>query len=429
MFGVQGENSFIQLPDGHKIVMIRENGTMDLNATLVDRRNMKCDLVAPVVPIAVLVSSEAGDEEMRHSRNVSESEAAHIPVLGGAREVNRSKQPTESSRRRHDLSHLPHVPWCTICCRARTIDDAHHVVILEESVDSLPKIVCEIMMKGDTTPMSVLLVVDSSTGYLGATDVGQKGGSSGFVAKWTAKWLEATGYARMKVQSDAEQSIEHLLKAVKSICTADLIVQRAPVKSHQSQGHVERAVRLVENQYRALLFDVQERTRVEIDPISAASARILRHSVWLLNRYQPHKGGSDIIRTSPRKSENLEEFSWLRQEHHEHFDQCGLVAQRTATNISLWTRLDMSYVQEQYDDAWTTRTVVQTSSSSMHLLRISKPDGDDVEVRERWTPTPGCRACESAHANKHLVRCEARRYEYRLKIRTKSTCDNAWSVP
>ena len=42
---------------------------MVLNATLVDRRNMKCDLVAPVVPIAVPVSSEAGDEEMRDSRN------------------------------------------------------------------------------------------------------------------------------------------------------------------------------------------------------------------------------------------------------------------------------------------------------------------------------------------------------------------------
>ena len=203
--------------------------------------------------------------------------------------------------------------------------------------------------------MRVLLVVDSSTGYLGATDV-DKGGSSGFAAKWMAKLLESTGYARMKVQSDAEQSIQHLLQAVKSICTADLIVQRAPVKSHQSQGHVERAIRLVENQYRALLFDVQGRTRVEIDPISAASAWILRHSVWLLNRYQSatHKK-SDIVRTSHRKSmqisdssvvrdrwsvryhqiENLEEFSWLRKEHHEHFDQCGLVAQKKAMNISL----------------------------------------------------------------------------------------------
>ena len=55
-----------------------------------------------------------------------------------------------------------------------------------------------------------------------------------------AKWLESTGYARLKVQSDAEQSIEHLLKAVKSICTADLIVQKAPVKSHRSQGPVDR---------------------------------------------------------------------------------------------------------------------------------------------------------------------------------------------
>ena len=62
VFGVQGDSSFIQLPDGHEIPMYRENGTMVLNATLVDRRNMKCDLVAPVVPIAVPVSIEAGDE-------------------------------------------------------------------------------------------------------------------------------------------------------------------------------------------------------------------------------------------------------------------------------------------------------------------------------------------------------------------------------
>ena len=108
--------------------------------------------------------------------------------------MNRSKQPTECER--HELSHLPHVPWCTICCRARTIDDAHHVVIHEESVDSFSKILCdyaEIKMKGDTTPMRFLLVVDSSTGHLGATDVDQEGGSSGFAARWMAKWLESTG--------------------------------------------------------------------------------------------------------------------------------------------------------------------------------------------------------------------------------------------
>ena len=78
-----------------------------------------------------------------------------------------------------------------------------------------------------------------------------------------AKWLDSVGCARVKVQYDEEQAIEHLLKAVRSMCASDMIVQRAPVKNHASQFHVERAARLVENQYRALLFDVQEKARAE----------------------------------------------------------------------------------------------------------------------------------------------------------------------
>ena len=177
-------------------------------------------MVAPVVPTGVPEAVDTRDEEMRDSGNLSVYEATHIPVSEGARST-----------------HLPRVPWCTTCCRARRIDDSHHVVTHDESVDSLPKIECdyaEIKMKRDATPMRVLLVVDSSTGYLGATDVDQESGSSGFAAKWVAKWLESTGSARMTVQSDAEQSIEHLSKAVVSIRTADLVAQRAPVKSHAS---------------------------------------------------------------------------------------------------------------------------------------------------------------------------------------------------
>ena len=64
---------------------------------------------------------------------------------------------------------------------------------------------------------------------------------------------------------------------------------------------------------------------------------------------------------------------------------------------------------------------VENENSGSDVIKLNatpscpKPDGDNVEVQERRTPTPGCRACESAHAHKHLVRSEARRYEYRLK--------------
>ena len=145
-----------------------------VNATLANRRDVTFDLVAPVVPTEVPAAVETRDEEMRDSGNLSEYDAPHILELEGARGVNRSKQPSEADRRRHEL---PQFPWCTICCRARTVDDPHHVVTHDESVASLPKNVCdhaEIKMKGDTTPMRVLFVVDSSTGYLGATDIEQK---------------------------------------------------------------------------------------------------------------------------------------------------------------------------------------------------------------------------------------------------------------
>ena len=58
----------MQLPCGHNIAMIGENGAMLLNATLVDRSDMrKCDMVAPVVPIGVLAAVAPHDEDKRSS--------------------------------------------------------------------------------------------------------------------------------------------------------------------------------------------------------------------------------------------------------------------------------------------------------------------------------------------------------------------------
>ena len=57
-----------------------------------------------------------------------------------------------------------------------------------------------------------------------------------------AKRLKTTEFSRMKVHSDSEQTIEHLLHVVKSMCLVDMMVKRALIKSHESQGHVKRAV-------------------------------------------------------------------------------------------------------------------------------------------------------------------------------------------
>ena len=61
VFGVERNRSFIQLPGGHKIPMVRENGAMVLIATSIVRRDMTRDLVASVVPTEVPGAFETRD--------------------------------------------------------------------------------------------------------------------------------------------------------------------------------------------------------------------------------------------------------------------------------------------------------------------------------------------------------------------------------
>ena len=72
-------------------------------------------------------------------------------------------------------------------------------------------------MKGETPPMRVLLVVDSSTGFRGATNVIQKGGGSGFAAILAGQVLGSMAMHELKVQCDAGQALEHLVKGCQSI--------------------------------------------------------------------------------------------------------------------------------------------------------------------------------------------------------------------
>ena len=93
------------------------------------------------------------------------------------------------------------------CFTARTTDNPHHVVAHGESV-------AEIKMKGDTTPMRVLLVVRLVNWISWSHSLMsiKKVAVLALLATWMAKWLKSINYARMNMQSEAEQSIEHLLR-------------------------------------------------------------------------------------------------------------------------------------------------------------------------------------------------------------------------
>ena len=243
-------------------------------------------------------------------------------------------------------------------------------------------------MKGDTTPMKVLLVVDSSTGYLGGTDVDQRVAVLALLQKWMAKWLESTGYARMKAHSDAEQSIE---QAVKSISTADLIVHRSRVINLKVMS---------KEQYDWL--------RISTEPCFSTCRK---GQGSRLTRFLQHRHGdtetfslasqqisatqrrSDIIRTSHKKSIHISDSSVVRDGGV--FDstrsktwRSSRGCERNTTNISInvgWS--DEHLVVNEIGHVVRARTVrrcVENENSGSDVIKLNatpsyfKPDGDDV---------------------------------------------------
>ena len=99
---------------------------------------------------------------------MADFDAPQIPELDGAREVDKSRQPSETERRKHELTLLPRVPWSTT---ERTINDPHPAVIHDEGSDTFPKIECddaEVQMKRDTTQMIGAHECNSSPTYRGS---------------------------------------------------------------------------------------------------------------------------------------------------------------------------------------------------------------------------------------------------------------------
>ena len=221
------------------------------------------------------------------------------------------------------------------------------------------------------------------------------------------------------------------MKVVKSMCTADMIVQRATVKSHAFQGHVERGVRIIENPCILVLFDVQEMMRVEVDPTSAASAWILSRSVCFLNRYQQHEGGATSFERrfgSPCRSPIFLLFAMVEclvpSDRKTWWSSCGCEGSTANVQVNVWVgraeECDEHLVVNEIGDVVRVRavrrcvgTVVLTSSSSLRHLHTSKLTTTTWESKG-----DGLRRMDAqrvALGNKQAVRCDARRYEYRMK--------------
>ena len=200
--------------------------------------------------------------------------------------------PTPEEVARHELTHLPAMPWCEACIRGRG-RDAPHQDQRGHSIDAvLPVIQCDygyLTEQGEALVVALFGVCRASTNLF-ATLCLQKGPTDAYGVAAMAAWIWELGHPRMVLQCDGEPAIMAFLNAVRDRVVQQgkaeqITVQVSPVGSHQSNGAAEKAVQQLRGMARVYLEHIKDKTGVLFGATSNWWAWALRHAAWAYNRF------------------------------------------------------------------------------------------------------------------------------------------------
>jgi hypothetical protein len=229
------------------------------------------------------------DEEVDNNEEAAESgnrKAKHMldPML-----------PSMSEVKEHELNHLPYRNWCPHCVRGRGKEMNH-----EKNKDTGEQGVAEYHMDycfpGDASgqKLTILVVVERHTKMKRAIVVPTKGSTGKYAAKEVVDFIHQCGDKDRAVvlKSDQEPAIKFLLDDVCMARTgARTILEHAPVRSKGSNGVVERAVQTVEQYFRTLKSQLDERFGVRIDSKHPVLIWLCNYSMHVLNRLEVSADG------------------------------------------------------------------------------------------------------------------------------------------
>eukprot|EP00971_Amphidinium_carterae_P006521 128536-Amphidinium_carterae.1 len=201
------------------------------------------------------------------------------------------KRPSEESVREHRQTHLPHAPWCEICREARMKEGPHRPVERDDLGNGPIEVQLDYMFETHGDIMVTILTMRwPMSGWCNATVVPSKGPVQ-WAVEWTLRSLRAAGQQRFLLKTDAEPAIESLANAVVSRLDNESTVRAAPRGSHSSIGVIERWHQDLRGQVKALASELSLRLGGrEIEVGSPVRAWLIRHSAWLLARFQQYKG-------------------------------------------------------------------------------------------------------------------------------------------
>ena len=150
---------------------------------------------------------------------------------------------------------------------------------------------------GDQQVLPVLTAIDVESAMAMAVLVQDKNQQQQYLIRCLQTFMFECGRAlatlsTTTLQSDQEEYIQNLLKAVAQKLRNNVNIRQSPAYSSQSQGTIERFHRtLMMGQVRALVQQVTTSYNLTLSVQHPIMPWIVRHATWLLNRYATHNDG------------------------------------------------------------------------------------------------------------------------------------------
>ena len=145
-------------------------------------------------------------------------------------------------------------------------------------------------MEDQVLPIPSLNVVDVGSESLSAAHCPTKAFNE-YLVETILAFVEALGHNVVMLHSDQEPVLVQLLKAVQSRRVKRTLVRHGPRGSHQSQGKIENADRVINGVCRAMWLSLVDLLRVKLPSDSILIAWLIRHAAWCLTRFRVKNDG------------------------------------------------------------------------------------------------------------------------------------------
>ena len=183
--------------DGVEIIANDQGNRREENSRVGVRKNDRVEIIA----------NDQGHRRFRDAdltpivRDLSDDN--RIPVESGAEITPVPREPSESEKMKHELTHIPFQPWCTSCVKGKAQAEPHKRIerFIEDS--ELPVLQCDYLVLKDvaaTSGLKVLSMYARTSGYSMSTVVEMKGATDAFATVWAVKMLSCFGLSDIILQ-------------------------------------------------------------------------------------------------------------------------------------------------------------------------------------------------------------------------------------